>query len=292
MSKGKIIILNGVTSVGKTTLSKALQGQLDEPFYWLTGDAFVEMTPTKFIKSDFRGTVEKTHMAMAHTAKTFADLGINVIFETVILAPYQGMLEAFVEILANYPVTFVHVTCPLVHQQEREKERGNRPIGSGEAQLSVLNPQDTYDVTVDTYHDSLAVCGHKIIEAAYKPKALTAFKKLLLGTSVTVTVDRPLGTCHPTYQDMVYPINYGFAPGFIAPDGDPQDAYILGVDTAVGTFTGQVIAIICRENDVEDKWVVAPEGMTFTQADIQAQTHFQEKYFNSTIYTGEDVVCN
>jgi inorganic pyrophosphatase len=44
-----------------------------------------------------------------------------------------------------------------------------------------------------------------------------------------------------------------------------------------------VIAIIHRENDVECKWVVAPEGACFTREEIKELTLFQEQYFNSEI---------
>lgn len=105
----------------------------------------------------------------------------------------------------------------------------------------------------------------------------------MIGKSVTVTVDRPLGSCHPKHPDIVYPINYGYIDGIIAPDGEEQDAYILGVNRTVDSFTGTVIAIIQRLDDVEDKWVVAPEGMTFTREEIKAAVHFQEQYFRTEI---------
>ena len=45
----------------------------------------------------------------------------------------------------------------------------------------------------------------------------------------------------------------------------------------------KIIAIIHRNDDVEEKWVVAPEGMTFTKEEIREQIHFQEQYFDSEI---------
>lgn len=63
----------------------------------------------------------------------------------------------------------------------------------------------------------------------------------------------------------------------MAPDGEEQDAYILGVDEAVEKFTGTVIAVVHRNDDVEEKWVVVPEGMTFTKEEIMKQIYFQEQ---------------
>ena len=105
----------------------------------------------------------------------------------------------------------------------------------------------------------------------------------MLGKVVKVIVDRPLGSRHPEHGDIVYPLNYGYIEGIIAPDGEEQDAYILGVNEPVKEFTGKVIAVIHRHNDVEDKWVVAPEGVKFSREEIEQRVRFQEKYFNYSI---------
>lgn len=105
----------------------------------------------------------------------------------------------------------------------------------------------------------------------------------MIGKTVTVTVDRPLGTCHPKHPDIYYPINYGYIKGILAPDGEEQDAYLLGVEVPVKTFTGTVAAIIHRRDDVEDKWVVVPEGLRLTKDEIENAVRFQEQYFDTEI---------
>ena len=105
----------------------------------------------------------------------------------------------------------------------------------------------------------------------------------MIGNIVKVTVDRPLGSYHPKHKDIYYPINYGYIEGIIAPDGEEQDAYILGVDKPVKEFVGKIIAIIHRFDDVEEKWVVVPEDVSFTKEEIMQQVEFQEKYFKSEI---------
>lgn len=100
---------------------------------------------------------------------------------------------------------------------------------------------------------------------------------------VTVTVDRPLGSYHPKHKNIFYSVNYGYIEGIIGGDGEEQDAYILGVTVAVSRFEGEVIARIVREDDAEEKWVVAPVGIRFTAEEIAAATHFQEQYFRSRI---------
>ena len=98
--------------------------------------------------------------------------------------------------------------------------------------------------------------------------------------NVTVTVDRPIGSAHPKYSDMIYPVNYGFVEGVLANDGEWQDAYVLGIDEPIERFYGSIIAVIHRKNDNEDKWVVAPSGVCLNREDILKAVHFQEKYFD------------
>lgn len=104
-----------------------------------------------------------------------------------------------------------------------------------------------------------------------------------LGQRVHVRVDRPLGSTHPRDSSFLYPINYGYLPGSRGGDGEPIDAYILGVDGPRHEFEGLVIAIVLRHDDVEDKLVVAPPGQQYAAEEIAAQLHFQEQYFTTSL---------
>lgn len=109
-----------------------------------------------------------------------------------------------------------------------------------------------------------------------------------LGKTVEVTVDRPLGSYHPEHPDMYYPVNYGYVGGITAPDGEEQDAYILGVNEPVEKFRGVVVGVINRLDDNEDKWVVVPEELLGTEicweCNIMKAVEFQEKYYKSRFY--------
>jgi 8-oxo-dGTP pyrophosphatase MutT (NUDIX family) len=105
----------------------------------------------------------------------------------------------------------------------------------------------------------------------------------LLDTIVTVKIDRPVGIYHPRTNTIFYSINYGYLEDEIAPDNSGLDVYVLGIVEPMQTFTGRVIGIIHRENDVEDKLVAAPDGMVFTQNEIGEAVHFQEQFFSTTI---------
>lgn len=104
-----------------------------------------------------------------------------------------------------------------------------------------------------------------------------------LGRGVTVHVDRPLGSRHPQHETLWYPVNYGYVPDTVSGDGEPIDAYLIGIDRPVSQFSGQVIAVVLRADDVEDKLVVAPVGTTFSRAQVEALVAFQERFFQSEV---------
>lgn len=106
----------------------------------------------------------------------------------------------------------------------------------------------------------------------------------ILGNTVTVTVDRPLGTYHPKHRTIFYTVNYGYVKGIIAGDGEEQDAYIVGLNVPVKSFIGKVIAVIHRLDDVEDKWVVVPEDMVLKENEIKKVVQFQEQFFKTEYY--------
>ena len=105
-----------------------------------------------------------------------------------------------------------------------------------------------------------------------------------LGKLVKIGIDRPIGYVHkkPKY-DLVYPINYGYIPDVLGGDGEELDVFLVGVDEPVEHYTGQIIGIVYRANDVEDKLVMAPIGKSFSADEIAKTVYFQEKYYETTI---------
>jgi len=127
---------------------------------------------------------------MFQTIKLYSDLGLNAIvdhvFEKSFFESELKSLDECIEILHEYPVLFIHVTCPIQELRRREKARGDRQIGQAESQLSTLVPQDTeiYDITIDTHEYSSRECTDKIIEMLGYPKKHKAFKTLWLQSSM------------------------------------------------------------------------------------------------------------
>ena len=120
-------------------------------------------------------------------------------------------------------------------------------------------------------HDFIAYILRKALVTSY------------LGKSVTIKMDRPIGSIHPKHPDLVYPINYGYIPNVFGGDGEELDVYLLGVDVPVEEYTARIIGIVHRRNDVEDKLIAAPEGFYFDQQQMAKAVCFQEQYYESEI---------
>lgn len=106
--------------------------------------------------------------------------------------------------------------------------------------------------------------------------------KQFLGNKLTVVIDRKLGSKHPDWN-FVYPVNYGYINGVIAPDGEELDAYLLKVHEPVDKYEGNVAAIVHRTDDDDDKLVIIPDGETISDEEIEKMVEFQEKWFNHKI---------
>ena len=128
--------------------------------------------------------------------------------------------------------------------------------------------------------------GYGNTEVFLSPEERENLIQAYLGRTVSVVVDRPVGFHHVTKGiHLDYTINYGFLPEVIGGDGEEQDVYILGISEPLETFTGRIIGVVRRKDDNEDKFIAAPEGMTFTAKQMEQEIFFVEKYFDSTVFS-------
>ena len=110
-----------------------------------------------------------------------------------------------------------------------------------------------------------------------------------LGKTVRIGIDRPIGYIHKKEKySLEYKINYGYIPGVLGGDGEELDVYLLGVDVPVEEYTARIIGIAHRRNDVEDKLVAVPEGVSLGADQIYEQIEFQEKYYDTYIEALEE----
>ena len=171
MDKGNIILLNGVSSSGKSTLGLALQDTLPEKYFLFSQDGFSETWPYKYWKEDGDGIFIETMKYMNRTIRMLAESGVNIIIDHLFLnngkpdATGVVVLRDCVQRFWDLPVLFVRVDCDYDELDRRERWRGDRGIGQAEWQLKELFPKHTYDLVVSTSAAPTIRCAEEITRA-------------------------------------------------------------------------------------------------------------------------------
>lgn len=162
MLKGKIILLNGVSSSGKSTLSKELVKELSNFFHFSIDDYDIMIERIEDRENE-RLIPVPTEDFFHDTIRMFSDKGINLIIDQILHNDFT--MEDCLFKLKDYPVLFVGVHCPIEELERREVNRGDRAIGQAKFQLQYVHQQnELYDIEVDTYLDSIECCVSRITE--------------------------------------------------------------------------------------------------------------------------------
>jgi chloramphenicol 3-O phosphotransferase len=194
-----IILVNGPSSAGKTTLCRALQAAIADP-YLVTGfDDFVFMAAPRYFRGADTGQQDERDAltalgvemvttsppgappsvtarfgpvfrrlldSMAPAVRTLVDGGNAVIFDHVLhdRAMHESCRKAF----DGLDVFSVGVTCPVEILEMRERERGDRVLGRARGLAGVVHGFMSYDVMVDTGALTPAACVSAILAAVEK----------------------------------------------------------------------------------------------------------------------------
>lgn len=170
MRKGTVILLNGPSSSGKSTLANALRTQIQDKtgadYGVVSIDDFLKMTADQAIYED---DVFDISVEMCEHSIEMLRSKQGVIIDHVITS--ERIFRQLMDCLKAYDVRLVHVTCPIHVLREREENRKNRCLGSAEASHQYLFPKEGYDLTVDTFAFSAGECALQMINALLKNKA-------------------------------------------------------------------------------------------------------------------------
>ena len=210
MRKGKIIILNGGSSAGKTSLGKAMQDIMEGTWLLMGIDLFWFTLPQKQIdlnrvqpeyytwtteslgnKEFMRiqpGPILDDLMICRYKAiATFLDAGFNVIADDVVWK--KLWLIECLKALEPYETYFVHAFCSDEESARRERQRGDRLIGWARGSAIYADMDALYDVQFDTTDSAPEVLAHKlkaIIENSTAPTAAAEMRQRF-GLSSTAT---------------------------------------------------------------------------------------------------------
>jgi chloramphenicol 3-O phosphotransferase len=161
MAKGNIILLNGVSSSGKSSLAKALVKRLPDHFHYSIDD-FDLVIECMEDRENERLIPLSTEYYFHRTIKMFSDSGIHLIVDQIL--HNDDTLIDCMSTLEGYPIYFVGVHCPLHELEEREITRGDRMLGLSKEQLKYVHQQnEAYNLEVNTGHDSVDTCADKIV---------------------------------------------------------------------------------------------------------------------------------
>ena len=171
MANGTIIILNGTSSSGKTSIVHALQDALAEPYLEAGIDKFLWMLPPRYLERPLwdevlglavrAGPAGHTLMGGMHQAiAALSRTGNNVVADHVLVEP--SWLQECASLFADLPAFLIGVRCPLEVLERREKERRSRTWGQAEAQFALVHAHGLYDLEVDTSIYSVEECAVQI----------------------------------------------------------------------------------------------------------------------------------
>jgi chloramphenicol 3-O phosphotransferase len=175
VEKGIIIVLNGVSSSGKSSLAKELTKLLPDFFAFSVDDYDIVIEKMEDRQNERLIPIETEYFYYKNVAM-FSDRGVNLILDQIIHDDLT--LKNYYEALNGYPVLFVGVHCPVEVLLHREQSRGDRRIGLAASQLEYVHKQETYDIEVNTHNQSLLECAKQIADRLKISAPLTGYKKI------------------------------------------------------------------------------------------------------------------
>ena len=170
MPTSQIVLLNGVSSSGKTSIAKALRKLLDAPYLHVCIDSFEQMMPDRYdLGGEFarQAVFNKLLSGFHHSLAALAQCDNNLIVDHVLVEGAEPLnwLSECLTLLAPYNPFLVGVHCPLEELERREQDRGDRPIGLARWQYARMHRQIAYDFEVNTSVSTPEECAAQIIAA-------------------------------------------------------------------------------------------------------------------------------
>jgi chloramphenicol 3-O phosphotransferase len=198
MKPGTIVIINGTSSSGKTSIVKAFQDLATEPYLEMGIDKFLWMLPHRYLntaqwsevvtyKHNSDGNIIEVHATqygnrvvsgMHRGIREMARQGINVIADHVFHE--EGWVRECADLLHDLPAYLVGIRCPLEVLEERERTRKNRTLGQAKAQYDLVHAHCIYDFEVDTSVNSPEECALQIkahLDSGAPPRAFMQLRE-------------------------------------------------------------------------------------------------------------------
>jgi chloramphenicol 3-O phosphotransferase len=213
---GTIIILNGPSASGKSSIQNELQKKF-KPLYLKVGiDSFFDALIAEPNLSSFAETKEMSQYAnngelirrvriikdaegnqivpleigpagdrimsgMHYSIAAYANRGNNLIVDYILYKPEY--LPDLVEALQSNRVYFIGIKAPLAILEERERKRGTSPIGHARSHYNTVHKDMIYDLELDVSETNPEQSAQKIIDFIDKNPHPTALRSILINLS-------------------------------------------------------------------------------------------------------------
>jgi chloramphenicol 3-O phosphotransferase len=171
-----VIVLNGASSSGKSSIARALQRLLPEPYLSFGTDTLLDALPSAMADDETGisvatdGTVSvgpgfrRLERAWFAGLTAIARDGVGLIIDEVFLEGGEAQRRVH-ERLSGLDILWVGVHCDLDVATAREALRPDRSIGMARSQALIVHHGMEYDVDVNTTHATAAECAAVIAAA-------------------------------------------------------------------------------------------------------------------------------
>lgn len=167
-----VIVLNGGSSSGKTTIAACLQEILPDAWLRFGVDTLVDACPPSLFGADGIDFLPSGEVRVASAFREIEDAwmqgiaamaraGAHVIVDDVFLGGSASQ-ERWEAALDGLQVLWVGVRCPPEVAAERERLRADRVGGMAASQALVVHRGVAYDLEVDTAGSTVAECAREV----------------------------------------------------------------------------------------------------------------------------------
>ncbi len=187
MRFGTIIVINGASSSGKSSLLKMLQTGLEEPYLNCGIDKFIWMMPSRYLDRPLWDEVlglateagpagHRLFTGMHEAIAALSRMGNNLLVDHVLVE--RSWARQCARLFAELPAYLVGLRCPLSVLEEREKARKDRTLGQARAQYEIVHSHVIYDLELDTSLLTVEECAQKVIDMIERGALPAAFARM------------------------------------------------------------------------------------------------------------------
>ncbi len=154
-----IVILNGTSSSGKTSILKSLQNSSESIYLEFGIDKFIFMLPKKYLNTslwlEVMGAADKAGpvgidliKTMHKSAQYLNEQGVHLVLDHILIEDIWK--QHIDEIFPKTNVFLFGIYCPLEILEERERTREDRTLGQAKKQFDIVHKNISYDEIIDT----------------------------------------------------------------------------------------------------------------------------------------------